>query len=667
VAGLRLVALALQNKTESPAVEQFLTTFTGGHRHVIEYLVNEVLAVQPENLQAFLLSTSFLSKLTGPLCDAITGRSDSALVLEQLERANLFLAPLGGSTSEQWYRYHALFAEALRHYAHQRFGEAHIRALHEQASVWYEAHGLLHDAVEEAIAAGQVVRAATLIECFFERGSFNELHTLRRWIEQLPDEVLHEYPLICFIYANVLLFTLDRYAPATALLVERWAQMAEDIWRREQNAPRLGQIAALRAMVASWQGDAPGSFRYARQALELLDEHDIMHRSVSLLYVGQEELLAGEIDAAQRFIMGARTLYEVGQNIHGTLATIQLLAELCYHQGALDQAAQYYQYILDKAVGGAEMLDDQGYALCGLSAIAYEHDDLETAEQQAMRALELAKQRHAEALQVQAALILSRVQHARGQTVHAWHALQSLATQTRSPALLREVQSWRARLAIASGDLEFVQRWHVAITAQREQVPRMQQEREVLIAARWQLAQGNTQAALELLEGWRADAAAQGRTRSEIEILVLKALAHSAQAEQMPAEQALARALTLGQARGIRRIFLDEGDPIAALLLAIAPKLTKHALAAYAANLLRALTSPTMTIPFAAVPLSEPLSPQERRVLRLIVAGRSNADIARELIVSTNTIKTHVKNIYRKLNVSTREEAQVAARELNLH
>jgi LuxR family maltose regulon positive regulatory protein len=205
-----------------------------------------------------------------------------------------------------------------------------------------------------------------------------------------------------------------------------------------------------------------------------------------------------------------------------------------------------------------------------------------------MRALELAKQRHAEALQVQAALILCRVQHARRQTVHAWHALQSLATQTRSPALLREVQSWRARLALATGDLEFVQRWHAAITAQREQVPRVQQEREALIAARWQLVQGNTQAALELLEGWRADAAAQGRTRSEIEILVLKALAHSAQAEQVPAEQALARALTLGQARGIRRIFLDEGDPIAALLLAIAPNLTKRALAAYAATLLRA-------------------------------------------------------------------------------
>jgi len=666
-AGLRLIALALQHNTTAAAAEQFLATFTGGHRHVVEYLVNEVLAAQPEPLQTFLLSTCFLAKLTGALCDAITGRSDSALVLELLERENLFLVPLNGGNGQAWYRYHPLFAEAMRLQAQQRLGETNLRALHERASAWNEAHGILHDAVEDALAAGQAARAATLIEGMFDRDEFNEVYTLRRWIEQLPEDTLHGHPLLCFTYAQALLFTSDRFAPATARTVEHWARQAEAGWRKEHNAPRLGQVAALRAMVAFWQLDITRTFAYARQALELLDEHDLTYRAVSLLYAGHEQLLAGDIDAAQRLSMESYTLFEIKQNPHGTLAATSVLAEICYQQGELEQAAQYYQQELDSQVGGGEMLDDQGYGLYGLSRIAYENDDLEAAERQATRAIELAKQRHSEQLQVQAALILCQVQHARGQTAHARSELQSLAAQTRNPSLLREIQSWQARLALAMGDLEAVQRWHAGVAAASESVPRVQQEHEALIVARLYLAQGQPQDALALLERWQAQAAAQERTRSEIEILALRALAHSALADRAQATQALTRALTVAQPRGLRRIFLDLGEPLAALLQAAAPTLAKRTLAAYVATLLRALPqSQARVAQSAALPLLEPLSQQEQRVLRLIVAGQSNADIARELVVSPNTIKTHIKNIYRKLNVSTREEAQAAARELHL-
>jgi len=666
-AGLRLVALALQHNAAAPAAEQFLTTFTGGHRHVVEYLVNEVLAAQPEPVQTFLLSTCFLAKLTGALCDAITGRDDSALVLEQLERENLFLVPLDGGDGQAWYRYHPLFAEAMQLQAQQRLGEANIRGLHERASAWYEAHGMLHDAVEDAIAAGHAARAATLIEHIFDQGDSNEVYTLRRWIEQLPEDMLHDHPVLCFAYANALLFTLDRFAAATARTVERWAQMAEAAWQDEHNAPRLGQVAALRAMVAFWQLDSSRAFACARQALELLDEHDLAYRGVSLLYAGHEQLLAGEIDTAQRLIMESYTLFEIKQNPHGTLAATSVLAEICYQQGELEQAAQYYQQELDSKVGGGEMLDDQSYGLYGLSRIAYENDDLEAAEQQATQAIQLAKQRHSEQLQVQAALILCQVQHARGQTAHARSELQSLAAQTRNPSLLREIQSWQARLALAMDDLEAAQRWHAGIVAHSEPVAHVQQEHEALIVARLYLAQGQPQAALALLERWRAEAAAHERTRSEIEILALQALAHSTLADRAQAVQALTRALTLAQPRGLRRIFLDLDEPLAALLQAAAPTLAKRALAAYAATLLRALShGQAHTASAADLPLLEPLSQQEQRVLRLIVAGQSNVDIARELVVSPNTIKTHIKNIYRKLNVSTREEAQAAARELHL-
>jgi len=410
----------------------------------------------------------------------------------------------------------------------------------------------------------------------------------------------------------------------------------------------------------------PRSFACARRALELLDEHDLLYRSISLLHAGQEQLLAGKLDAAQRFFMEAYTLFEINQNIHGTLAVTMLLGDLCYQQGELEPATHYYQQVLEAAVGGEEMLDDQGYSRCGLSAIAYERDDLELAEQQAMRASELAKQRHSEALLVRAALILSQVRHARGQAAQARHELQALAAQIRGPAQQREIHGRQARLALATGDMEAAQRWHAALLAQDEP-SHMQAEQEALTIARLYLAQADPRAALDLLDIWRADAAAHGRTHSEVELLALQALAYSALADRAAAVRALTRALTLGQPLGLRRIFLDLGEPLAVLLRTAAPDLTRRSLAAYAATLLRALTTDqTGMAPTIALPLLEPLSPQEQRILRMIVAGRSNPEIARDLVVSANTVKTHIKNIYRKLNVGTRAEAQAAARELHL-
>ena len=219
VAGLRLVALALQGRQEPQEVEQFLTTFAGSHRHILEYLAAEVLSAQSESLQEFLLQTSFLSRLTGSLCDAVTGRNDSAIILEQLERINLFLVPL--DETQQWYRYHALFAEAMHHYARRRFGEACLRSLYDKAGRWYEQHGLLAEAVEATLSAQDLGRAAILIERIIELHRFNnELHTLRRWIEQLPEELLRTHPTLCFTYALAILFTEDRRAPAVVALLQ---------------------------------------------------------------------------------------------------------------------------------------------------------------------------------------------------------------------------------------------------------------------------------------------------------------------------------------------------------------------------------------------------------------------------------------------------------------
>jgi LuxR family maltose regulon positive regulatory protein len=663
-AGLRLLALALR-PGGAPAAEQIVAGFSGGHRHVVEYLVSEVLAAQPEPIQQFLLATCGLAKLTGDLCDAVTGRDDGAATLEWLDRENLFVSPLDAG-GPGWYRYHPMFAEAMRLHAQRRLGADAAREQHERACAWYDVRGMLPDAVEEAIAAGAAERAATLIERFFERGAFNELYTLRRWVEHLPEASLAGHPLVCFAYAHALLFTLDRYAPATGRAVERWAQRAEDSWRAQGDRPRLGQVAALRAMAAFWQGDEPQTFAHARAALELLDEHDLLYRGTSLLYVAQERLLAGDADAAQRLGMEAYTCFEVFQNPHGTLAATTLLAEVCFMRGELDQADYHHQRVLDAAVGGAEMLDDQGFALLGLGRGSYERGDLAGAEERLARGAELGAQRHAEQLEAQAGIGLAQIWHAVGQPARAGAHLRSLATRVRSPALLREIQGWQARLALAAGDLEAAERWHAGL-AELGEPPHLQQEHEALTIARWHLARGEPQAALGPLERWCADATACGRTRAEVETLALLGLAHSALGDQTAAAHALGRALALGQPRGLRRVFLDLGAPLEAPLRAAAKSLSRRAVAAYAAELLRALVAgPGAATPVGEPALAEPLSQQERRVLRMIVAGQSNTEIARELVVSPNTIKTHVKSIYRKLGVSTRAEAQAAARELHL-
>ncbi len=668
--GLRLIALAWEGRADRSDAEQFLAAFTGGERHIVDYLVGEVLADQPPALQDFLLSTSFLDRLTGTLCDAVTGRHDSAQLLEHLARANLFLLPLGQDNGRTWYRYYALFAEAMRHSARQRLSEAKTRAVMEKASQWYADHGFLDEAIEAALAAQDFAQAATLVEQVIDQRSFNELYTLRRWAEQIPEDVLRAHPVLCFNYAMVLLFTLDRYAPATAALLETPLRMAEDTWRSQQNDARLGQVFSLRANVHLWQGDLTRGFAYARESLELLAEDDVFWRGASLLTVGLEELLTGQIDAAHQRLIESRALCGAAQNIHGVLAAIGLLGEVCVWQGEFDQASQLYQQVLADAIGGEEMLDDQALAWFGLGAIAYERNDLEAAEQQAARALDLAVQRSNEDVQMHATVLLARVRQARSEPAQAQDLLQRLAVRIRRPLLLREALMWQARLSYANHDPAAVEHWSAIQAQGNPDVPPTLQEQEALILARLRMADQQPAAALKLLEPWRIDAHQHGRVRSEIEILSLQALAYFAQSDQEQARKWLIRVLNIAQPRGYQRVFLDEGEPMAQLLRSTLADLGKRSLQTYATILLRqfASTRPTQPVPAASTssPLLEPLSPQEHRVLRLLAAGLSNPEIARELVVSTNTIKTQVQSIYRKLNVNTREDAADVARQLNL-
>lgn len=667
-AGLRLVALALQNRNNAGDLEKLVQSFSGTDRYVADYLINEVFASQTEEIQSFLLRTSFFRRLTGSFCDAVLGTNHSASILEQLDRDSLFLVQLERGGDRVWYRYNPLFAESLQYLAKQRLDEAQIRALFEKATDWYAYHGLFDEAIETALTAKLFERAMTLIEKFIEIHDMSELRTIGRWLENIPQQEILRHPVICFTYAQVILYSTDRFAPATAARIDPFLRAAEVAWQGEKDAQRLGQLLSFRGNVTWWQGDFQKAFLYARQSLEKLPEHDVFWRGNSLLNFSYGLLNAGRIADAQDLILEARALLGAAQNIYGVLAAIQILSEVFYWQGELEQAEQLNQQIMTDAVGDISMLDDQGIASLNLANIAYERNELPEAEGYTRRALELSEQRANEILQVQATVRLAHIESAKGNSTSARELLKSLETKIQNPGLLREIQNTQAILSIYRNDISSLDWWVKIISAEHENALRLQKEREAFILARLQIAEGKTNEVLVLLNQWREDALQNGRVRSLVEGLCLDALAHYADAKLSEATHSIGEALAVGQAKGFRRIFLDEGPRMAALLQAILPKLRDRSLSLYTTTLLHSFPSEVtsqMTTTGSGVEV-EPLSQQELRVLRLLVAGLSNVDIARELVLSTNTIKTHVKSIYRKLNVNSRNEAGKLARELKL-
>jgi LuxR family transcriptional regulator, maltose regulon positive regulatory protein len=667
-AGLRLVTLLLQNKRSATDVERMIQSFSGSDRYIADYLIKEVFESQSAEVQSFLLKTSFFGRLTGSLCDAILETKNNAALLEHLDRDNLFIVQLEQSGNQIWYRYNPLFAESLQYLAKQRLDEGEIKSLFEKASEWYEYHGLFEEAIETALAAKLFDRAMTLIEKFIEIHDMSALRTIGRWLENIPQQEILRHPIICFTYAQVILFSTDRFAPATAARIEPFLRAAESAWRTEGDHQRLGQLLSFRGNVVWWQGDLQKAFEFSGQSLEELPEHDVFWRGNSLLSISYEALSAGRILEAQDKALEARALLGAAQNLFGVLAATQFLAEIFFWQGELEQAEQLNQQILTEAVGEESMLDDQGIASLNLAHIAYERNDLDQAEQFATRALNLSQQRANEMLEVQATIRLVYIHSAKGDPLRARELLKSLEAKIQNPSLLREIQNAQALLSIRAGDVSSLEWWVKIVSDENQNTLHLQKEREAFTLARLRMAENKVSEMLKSLKQWQEDAAQNGRVRSQVEELILEAMVHHGDSNLSQAAKSLSEALTIGQAKEFRRIFLDEGLRMVALLQAIPPKLSNRTLSLFATTLLHSF-SPEMTSHLAknnsAVHI-EPLSGQEVRVLRLLVAGLSNADIAQELVVSINTIKTHVKSIYRKLNINSRQEAREVARELKL-
>jgi LuxR family maltose regulon positive regulatory protein len=659
IAGLQLAALSLQRR-DAAQIAEFVAAFSGGHRLVHDYLVQEVLQQQPDPVQRFLLETSILERLTPPLCDAVTGRDDSHSLLAALDAANLFLVPF--DDERRWYRYHRLFADLLRARLQQTRPDD-LPALHRRAAAWYRQARQAPEAVGHALAAADFVLAANLIEetadeMLWMRG---QMTTLRTWLERLPEALVRDRPGLCLVHAWALFLSAEFEA------VEARVQDAEAALGRlslpEPDRQTVSeQLIVMRAMLANFRGDIPRTIELSRQALDLLAEDRLMLRAALVSNLGGAYMASGDLVAAGEVFGQAAHLYQATGNLFVTLLVTAYLGEVQLAQGRLQQSAETFRRALALAgeQGGARSFGAR-LAQVGLGRLECEWNDLEQAEVRLTTHLEASRRWGDEQLGPGPQLLvdgyraLARVLQAQGREAGAGSMLDKAedVARRRAPHLLRTVAAARARLHLACGDLAAAQRW----ASERDLVTGTEFER--LVLARVLIAGGSLAQALDLLERLGRSAEAGQRLGSLVEAQLLQALAREGQGRRADALAALDAALSLAEPQGYIRLFAEEGAPLARLLRQTAARGS-----AAAARLQAALSASASPVLPAGAPFVERLSARELEVLHLIADGLSNHEIADELVLAVTTVKKHASNIYGKLGVHSRTEAVARARDL---
>ncbi len=686
IAGLQLAALSMQGRND---ITDFIQGFTGSHRYIIDYLVEEVLAQQPDPIQKFLLCTSVLERLEGTLCETVAGEASSEGsgqgMLEQVERANLFLTPF--DDVRLWYRYHPLFAEALRHQLQRRYPSL-APELHRRASRWYEQHGLIRDAVHHALAAADYALAVRLME---QAGnalvSQGEIYTLQQWVSALPPDLVRSRLEIA-VWQSWLLFVHGKQEEALRHLeaIERTFNLQPAGQDRVQDksvreTEIYGRIAAIRASIAIAQGDLPHTITFSRLALAHLPKES-MARSYVAGYLGKAHYYQGDLTAASQALEEACRISLEVRHFYGFFLVVYDLANLQIQQGKLAQADQTCRQALQQANELGEQSPARGPALVVLGKLEREWNHLDAAAALFQDGIRLCEQTINLSAIVQAYIGLAFIHQAQGNPEMASVMLQQATRRAEQPHVARsrsilEAQAAQARLALMQGDRSTATRWMQQVGLDGNQPPEPLHERAELPAARILIAQHKHEEAQQRLERLLRAAESQGRTGNAIEILLLQAEACQASGAMDRAIQQLSQALSLAETQGYTRLFVDEGEPLARLLekMQMVTLDDRQGLQEYRKKLLALMRNEQsqvasraglpISVP-AVQPLIEPLNAREREILRLIAAGSSNKEIADELVIAVSTVKWYVNAIYAKLQVESRTKAIVRARERNL-
>ena len=724
IAGLQLVALALQSPAKGQIqadVSEFIRTFSGKDRYIGSYLVEEVLNQRPKATLDFLLRTSILDRLCGPLCDAVLGidhgeivearhpetgdpssigRAQSQAILERLEQANMFILPL--DNERKWYRYHHLFADVLRVRLQESSPEL-IPVLHQRAAAWCESNGFLVEAVEHSLAGSNLDRAVRLIERVapptIVRG---QVHTALGWLQKLPNEIMRDHPALCVIDSGALMFT-NQFEAAESRLRESEQYIATF---PDQEAEKIrfirGMIAMSRATLVRISGDLKNCVNLALQSLSLLPEKEVFWRASPLVHAASAYLVDGDVthireEQARAALEPAR----VTGNLFTILRSITNQARLQALEGQLHEAAATYEQALRASPTDLQLLIGGAAYYFGLASLYYEWSELEEAE----RCLSQGIAQVLGTITVDADVItwgyitLARLRQANGDGTGALEALKTLAQlaeQRKFQSYLKaRIAAAQARIWLAQGDLPDSIHWaeNNGIRPTDEDVP-YYREAEYLTLARVQIAQGREhpealplQEIITLLNRLLQAAETGSRIGSVIEILGLRAQAHSVLKTRADALSDIERALLLAEPEGFIRSFVDEGESLRVLISEFRSmagkqqsrmRLVKQStLLNYVDRLLSAFSvrSPVIA-PGPRISeqaqyrqgdsLQVTLSERELEVLRLIAGGASNRDIAEKLVIANPTVKRHVSNIFNKLGVSSRTQAVAAGREIGL-
>jgi LuxR family maltose regulon positive regulatory protein len=691
VVGLQMAAIALQSRgtpsSGSPQASSerhaFVSAFGGDDRYIFDYLVEEVLARQDPHVQSFLLKTSILDRLCSSLCDAVTRRSDGGEILDYLERANLFMVPL--DNRREWYRYHHLFRDLLRHRLRQSDGEESIAALHRRASRWYEENGLIAEAVSQVLSLPDLAHAAALIERhglpLLYRG---DVVPVQQWLHRLPEQWVRSRPYLCVLCAWAeFLASWSWYSFDVSKVVEPWLKNAEralaDVPQDEAETVldrrklTESHIAALHALLAFYDADEPQRIvDLCLRALDRLPGDALGLRSNLLRNLGYIYQSLYGVEATERVWGEADAHWEAGGYAQAPFTAVHEHAWVAAWRGRLHKAEalcrQALQFITDPSPIAGVICNQWGEALV-------ERGEWAEAEHVLLRGRELLKLAPWPERQAAGLAILARLRQAQGEwdaTKDLLDQMERLSDKTASQAANLRVRLWLSRADHEPDLLARAVRWAGGCEIDLDDAGYYHLTPLTLIRVRIaqrQLTQDrpDLDAVFRFLDRYLAYAERWGAAGQAIEALNLRALALQAQGDVSQALVFVQRALALGEAEGYVYAFLQEGAPMARLLRKLD---ASHAPASYVARLVATFpaTSEPDVPPASAAQgaLIESLTPREMEVLQLIAAGASNPEIARALFIAVDTVKRHCTHIYRKLDVSNRTQAAMRAGELSL-
>jgi LuxR family maltose regulon positive regulatory protein len=656
IAGLQLAALSMQACDDLPG---FIRSFSGSSHNVLEYLIEEVFERQPTEEQEFLLKTSILDRLSGSLCDAVVNRSGSSLILDRLEHANLFIVPL--DQSRTWYRYHQLFAELLR----QRLLFADKPAqkeLHRRASQWFASEGLIPEAIQHAMAAGEWEMVAELLGKVFDRTFRNgELATFLGWMKSLPDQVIFKRPELCRDYALAL--TATGQLDAAEIYLSRAESAVQD------DPTLLGSILVTRAYYLRIRGDIPQAIDCARRALAVLPQTDVFSRCQAAIFLGMAYCNYGNFQEAERALEEGELTAHLSDNRYARMTALAFLGAIQGVYGRLHRAVELCQqaiHIAGKSPTGA-------YAHIVLGTLFYEWGELESAAEHLQTGVEQGKLLSNPLIESDGYIALAILQQGRGDPDATSAALQSADqiddNRLNTPIGHMHTAASHVKIALAQGDLITAQLWAEQVTEPIDSsflYPALG-----LTPVRVLLARGEKSKAAEKLKELYEIAHEKGWGAGLIEVRLLQALAAATPEDAL---HFLQDALQMAQPERFIRTFVDKGEPMKALLERLKPRsgeLKKYILtllASFAQTGSDYIHQPVTDSVTASRPgyYLERLSKREIEVLRLMGDGCANKEIAAQLVISVGTVKRHIIHIFRKLDAANRTQAVAIGRDLEI-